>query len=307
VVAVLDTGIDLSHPAFAGRLVPGYDFVDNDNDPSEVGQLRVNPTYGHGTHVAGIIALVAPEAKIMPIRILDTNGESDLWKLKDALIWASDPAHNADIINMSFGYPPDLTPTSNTFIQDLTSACDGVNVPGEQQFPSLSDDILIFVAGAGNGGQIGNGASKVYPAAERSNSDDNILSVGASTRYDRLASFSTMANAVDPPRDRWVRNVAPGEEIISALPGGRYGAWSGTSMSAPIVSGIAALLISVRPVDAQTHPAGAVVDEMEETGYAWDCNLPSRGIYMETSRVDAFCAVTNNQACYPVERTICNE
>jgi hypothetical protein len=50
-----------------------------------------------------------------------------------------------------------------------------------------------------------------------------------------------------------------------------------------------------------------VVEEMEETGFEWDCNLPSRGIFMETSRVDAFCAVMNNQACYPNDREICNE
>ena len=73
-IAVLDTGVDLNHPAFAGKLVQGKDFVDNDDDPSEVGTLRINPTYGHGTHVAGIIALMAPTAKIMPIRVLDQNG-----------------------------------------------------------------------------------------------------------------------------------------------------------------------------------------------------------------------------------------
>ena len=79
-------------------------------------------------------------------------------------------------------------------------------------------------------------------------------------------------------------------------------------MSAAIVSGITALVLSVRPINTPTREASHVVDEVEETGYEWDCNLASRGIVMETSRVDAFCAVTNNQnACYPNDRGICNE
>ncbi|HEX6124466.1 MAG TPA: hypothetical protein VFZ23_03760, partial [Pyrinomonadaceae bacterium] len=73
------------------------------------------------------------------------------------------------------------------------------------------------------------------------------------------------------------------------------------------VSGMTALVLSVRPINLPSRVASHVVEEVEETGYDWDCNLPSRGIVMETSRVDAFCAVTNNQACYPVDRTICNE
>jgi subtilisin family serine protease len=305
VIAVLDTGIDLSHPAFAGRLVQGKDFVDGDDDPSEVGTLRVNPTYGHGTHVAGIVALMAPDAKIMPIRVLDQNGESDLWKIKDALIWAAN--HGADVVNMSLGYPQGLTSQSNTFIEDLTHGCDGVPVPGQQTFPEFNDEILVIVAGAGNGGQIGNGADRIYPAAERGTTDDNILSVGSSSRLDLLSTFSTMANVMDRHDDRWVRTVAPGEDIISAIPGGRYGVWSGTSMSAPIVSGIAALVLSVRPLNPPTRVATQIVDEVEETGFGWKCHLGSRDIMMETSRVDAFCAVTNNQACYPNERQICNE
>ena len=78
---------------------------------------------------------------------------------------------------------------------------------------------MLIVAGAGNGGQIGNGANFVYPAAERFNSDDNVFSVGASTRYERLATFSTMGNAGSGDA-RWVRFVAPGENIVSALQAG---------------------------------------------------------------------------------------
>src|SRR6185503_5750433 len=136
--------------------------------------------------------LMAPEAKIMPIRVLNENGESDLWKIKDALIWAA--KRGAAVANMSLGYPQDLTAQSNTFIQDLTHGCDGVPVAGQQTFPEFNDEILVIVAGAGNGGQIGNGSDRIYPAAERGMTDDNILSVGSSSRLDLLSTFSTMAN-----------------------------------------------------------------------------------------------------------------
>lgn len=300
-IAVLDTGIDANHSAFAGRLVPGYDFVDNDNDPSEVGSLRTDRVFGHGTHVAGLIALTAPNAKIMPIRVLDRNGAGDLWRVKDALVWAAQ--HGATVVNMSFGYPADLTAQSNTFLQDLFNGCDDVVVPGEQQFPEFEDHRLLIVTGAGNGGQIGNGSTRVYPAAERAQTDDNLISVGASNSSDQLALFSTMANVIDRHKDRWVRVVAPGEGIMSALPGGRYGAWSGTSMSAPIVAGVAALVRAAEP----GLNLSETVQRIEETGYSWECTVQSRNIVMETSRIDAYCAVTGNTACYPVTRRNCPE
>ena len=95
--------------------------------------------------------------------------------------------------------------------------------------------------------------------------------------------------------------------IISALPGGRYGMWSGTSMSSPVAAGIAALVLSVRPINGIAHTASDVVDEIEESGWEWECNLASRNIMMETARIDAFCAVTNNQSCFPNDRSICTE
>jgi subtilisin family serine protease len=290
-------------------LVPGYDFVDNDNDPSEVGVLHQNPVYGHGTHVAGIIALTAPNARIMPLRVLNTEGEGNLWRIMTAMLWAArnnNSTIDTTVINMSFGYPADLTAQSNSFLHDLFTSCGELPpVPGQQQFCGAEDDALLIVAGAGNGGQIGNGSARIYPAAERggvNDIDDNLLSVGASTRYDRLASFSTMANVVNRDVDRWVRTVAPGEDIISALPGGRYGMWSGTSMATPIVAGVAALVKSANPNMQLTD----LVERIEETGYEWDCIVQSRNIRMETARVDAYCALTNNEACY-APRTVCPE
>jgi subtilisin family serine protease len=175
-------------------------------------------------------------------------------------------------------------------------------VPGQQEFPEFNGNKLLIVAGAGNGGQIGNGSARVYPAAERGETDDNLISVGASDQSDRLAAFSTMANVIDRRNDRWVRVVAPGQAIMSTMPGGRYAAWSGTSMSAPIVSGVAALVRSIQPTLSLT----ATVDRIEETGYPWKCTVTSRGTIMETARLDAFCAVTGLTACY-APRTSCPE
>ncbi len=109
-----------------------------------------------------------------------------------------------------------------------------------------------------------------------------------------------MAHVTDND-DRWVRTVAPGENIVSTLPGGRYGVWSGTSMAAPIVSGIAALVLSVRPINPPTRIMEHVVEEIEETGYEWECNVPSRNIFMKTARVDAYRAVMNIQTNTPTQ------
>lgn len=284
-VAVLDTGIDLRQSAFAGKLVPGYDFVNNDTNPSEEGALRQG-VYGHGTHVAGIIALTAPEAKIMPLRVLDSNGEGELWRVSAAIIWAAE--HGADIVNISFGYPEQAL-----ILKDLADFCDDGLTPDGKNFSEVGAERLAFIIAAGNGGRIGNGTSFIFPAAERAFSVSGILAVGASTAGDKLAAFSTMSDGGGSGGDRWVRSVAPGESIVSALPGKGFATWSGTSMAAPIAAGVAALVKSRNPNMAPID----LVDRIDDTGVEWECFHPTRGITLKTSRVDALCAVTNNQNC----------
>jgi hypothetical protein len=93
--------------------------------------------------------------------------------------------------------------------------------------------------------------------------------------------------------DRFIRVVAPGEDIVSAIPGGRFGLWSGTSMSAPVVAGIAALVKATNP-QLDPHLIG---ERIEDTGIQWDCFHPARRITIAASRVDAYCALTGNVAC----------
>jgi subtilisin family serine protease len=212
-------------------LLPGYDFVDNDNDPSEVGSQEIGP-YGHGTHVAGLIALIAPEAKIIPVRVLDQRGLGNVWVLAEALAYAVDPDGNpntqdgADVINLSLS-----TLRRTRLLRGLLSeACD--DSATSDGFPVVANPKLVIVAAAGNRAD----TTEQYPAAENIN---GLIAVGASTSEDVLAAFST--------RGFWIDVAAPGQAILSTVPNGQYATWSGTSMAAPIVAGEVALLRGAFP------------------------------------------------------------
>jgi hypothetical protein len=261
VVAVLDTGIDLNHPAFAGRLVPGYDFVDNDNDASEEGSPELGP-YGHGTHVAGIIAMIAPEAKIMPIRVLGINGRGNFFKLAAAIKFARD--HGADVINLSLSTSSPSKLVSDVFYGELDGDRDPIgSMPG-----------VVVVAASGNSGT----TTREYPAAV----DEDptrvprrgrcVLSVAASNGEDILSFFST--------RGAWVSVMSPGERIVSAVPNNHYAMWAGTSMASPIVAGEAALVRAANPAAAPKD----VVTHIK----SYSVVIPGQQV-----RIDAGLAVTN--------------
>jgi subtilisin family serine protease len=246
-IAVLDTGFETTHPALAGRLLPGFDFVDMDTDPSEAGSLSIGP-YGHGTHVAGLIALAAPAAKIIPIRVLDQKGIGNTWVLAEALAFAIDPDGNpatrdgADVINLSLS----TLRRTRMLKQVLERACDDDATPDENDFP-VGEPNLVVVAAAGNGGDF----TEQYPAAENVG---GLIAVAASTSQDKLATFST--------RGSWIAVAAPGQGITSAVPGGKYGVWNGTSMAAPLVAAEAALIHAQFPKVRNTD----IVDHIEKTG-----------------------------------------
>lgn len=210
VVAVIDTGVDLDHPDLVGRLVPGRDFVDGDTRPDDGN--------GHGTHVAGIIAATsgngigiaggAPGAKIMPVRVLGSDGTGDTEVIADAVRWAV--GHGADVINLSL---------------DDTGPADRLRKGGPlaRALREASDQAVV-VAAAGNEGH----AERLYRAGVPA---VVVQAVGADGQPAPFTNFG------DP------RSVAaPGVDIVSTVPGG-YARKSGTSMAAPHVAAEAALLI----------------------------------------------------------------
>ncbi|MDT7777936.1 MAG: thermitase [Acidobacteriota bacterium] len=250
IVAVLDTGVDRRHPALVGRLLRGHDFVDNDDDPSEVlptcppSQPNSDPRacgpYGHGTHVAGLVALAAPEAKIMPLRVLDPQGVGNMWVLSEAIRYALDPDGDpatddgADVINMSLS----TLHSSNLLREIVGDACD-TGVPSA--YPKV-----VVVAAAGNRGT----TTPMYPAAENF---DGELSITASMSDDTLWDKSE--------RDGRVDLMSPGVGITSSVPGNATGVWAGTSMAAPLVAGVAALVRAASP----ELTADFVKDRIRET------------------------------------------
>jgi len=231
VVAVVDSGVDATNPDLATRIQPGgHDFVDNDNDPSPEG---VGSEAAHGTAVAGIIAAaangigitgVAPAAMILPIRACD-GGCSNL-DVHDGIIYAVD--HGADIINISLGG----IVSGDVLMEDAASY-------------ARSRDVLLVTA-AGNGDSSGNGIDldNLPPGQEfvpGGLPHSNIINVASSSDRDVLSGFSNFG-------PRTVDIAAPGEEILTTdTPGPFSAGWQGTSFSAPIVSGVAALLLSKDP------------------------------------------------------------
>ncbi len=254
-VAVLDTGVDLSHPALIGHLVPGYDFVDMDSDPSEVGMAGQDLGYGHGTHVAGLVALAAPEAKILPLRVLDQHGVGNIWVLTEALAYAMDPdgdpatPDGAQVINLSL-----TIPTESKLLRDTIKAvicADGAMESSDIPCLVPDDRGAVVVEAAGNSGS----TTPEYPAGD---SLQGAITVGASTQSDTLASFSN--------RGSWVAVAAPGDHILSSVPGGLYATWSGTSMAAPLVAGEAALVRAAFPALEPAKVVQRIEDSADDIG-----------------------------------------
>lgn len=260
VIAVLDTGVDPTHPALAGRLLPGWDYVGDDADPTEVadrvddnGNGILDEAYGHGTFVGGLVALVAPDARILPERVLDSDGYTNVFVVAQAILDAADAG--ANVINLSLGTPDRLQS------QLLNEAITTVQRRG-----------VVVVAAAGNDA---NGAPH-YPAALK-----DVLSVSALS-----AGTSMLANFAD--WGRWVDVAAPGQHIAGPVPGGGYAWWAGTSMAAPFAAGQIALLHSSAPalgehelVDAVNHTTTA----MEPSRLAFGAvDIPASLDYAERHR-----------------------
>lgn len=247
IVAVLDTGVDRNHALLAGRVLSGYDFVDMDDDPSEVGVAGEDITYGHGTHVAGLVALAAPEAQILPVRVLDRDGAGNIWVLAEALAYAVNPdgdintPDGAHVINLSLSTRRQ-TQLLQEIVRDVICDDDDDDDDDDSRRSRFNDDDdclatpgrgAIVVAAAGNRAA----ETPEYPAAE---TQPGLLAVAANTAADTLADFSNFG--------AWVHVAAPGDRIMSSIPGNDYGVWSGTSMAAPLAAGQAALVHAAYPL-----------------------------------------------------------
>jgi subtilisin family serine protease len=249
IVAIIDTGIDPSHPALSQSLVPGYDFTRKttfvselldldplsaaaltestvaflDNFPAKLNQstvafldestvafldTRLPVAFGHGTMVAGLVHLVAPTAKIMPLKVFRADGSANVPDIVEAVYYAVD--HGATVINMSFNL--------------------------EAQSPDLSKAInyaaahrVICVASGGNTGN----KVKLYPAGDR-----YVIGVGSTNHLDKRSQFSNHGVSS-------VTTAAPGEALVTLFPGSHYAGVWGTSFSAALVSGGIALMESI--------------------------------------------------------------
>ena len=180
-----------------------------------------NGAADHGTFCAGILAAVAPDASIMPLRAFDDNGNSDLFTLAKAIRYAR--RNGAQVLNMSFG-----TLTDAKVVRDAIEYARAGNV--------------LLVASAGNN----NTSAPQYPAAY-----PGVLAVAATDEEDVKSSFSNFGGYV------WVD--APGSHIISAVPGSGYSIANGTSFSAPMVAGMGALIRSMSYTDTPGKIAKATV------------------------------------------------
>jgi subtilisin family serine protease len=213
-IAVIDTGVDGAHPDLAGRLTSGVSTLDGATVPG----AGATDSHGHGTHVAGIaaagasdgigIAGVAPSATVMPVKVLHVDGTGYSDDVARGIRWAVD--NGADVLNLS-----------------LSSS--SASVAMAEAIDYAVDSGAVVVVAAGNAGTSG---STRYPAA-----DDNTIAVAAITSGGLVASFSS--------RGWWVDVAAPGQSIVSSIPGG-WGTKSGTSMASPYVAGIVAAIVSSR-------------------------------------------------------------
>ncbi len=208
-IAILDTGVDTSHPDLQGQIVPGWNFYDNNNNVADV--------LGHGTAVAGTaaavgnnslgVAAVSFRSKIMPMRITDAQGYGFYSLMAQAIITAADSG--ARVANISF-LGVSLSSTVDSAAQYMRSKGGVVVVSG------------------GN-----TGALRTDPPRS------SLTVVSATDSADARASFSSWGDYIDI--------AAPGVSIHTTTRGGGYGGFSGTSASSPVVAGVYALMMSVKP------------------------------------------------------------
>ncbi|WP_440111135.1 S8 family peptidase [Paenibacillus sp. QZ-Y1] len=211
IVAVVDTGVDLTHPDLKGKLLDGYNVVDPGSKPLD--------DVGHGTHVAGIIGAIVNNNegvagiswynKVLPVKVLDNSGSGTTYAVAEGIIWAAD--HGAKVINMSLGNYADAQ-----FLHDAIKYA--------------FDRDIVLIAATGNDNTERPGYPAAYP---------EVFAVSATDPDMTKASYSNYGDYVDV--------MAPGSSIASTYPNNQYAALSGTSMASPHVAALAGLIRSLNP------------------------------------------------------------
>lgn len=242
-VAIIDTGFDYNHPAFADvSYGGGYDFVNGDDDPMD--------DAGHGTHVAGTIAAeyvdangmtgVAPGVEIYALKVLDSTGSGSFANVIAALEWATGGAEGStkvDITNNSYG----------------SSGNPGILVQLAFDLAYNSDGVLNIAAAGNSGNRRGTGDNVIYPARYES-----AVAVAATDSNNERAYFSSTGSTVEL--------AAPGAGIYSTLPNNSYATWNGTSMACPHVVGVAALVKSAHPQWTAAQIRAQLQDTAQDLG-----------------------------------------
>ena len=292
-VAVVDSGVDMGHPDLVSRLRDdGYDFLDGDSDPRD--------TDGHGTHVAGIIAAtlssaegvigLAPGVKILPVRVLDNQGGDD-HNIAAGISYAAEKG--ARVLNLSLGASLLLTASEGS--PEIDAALAKATAAG----------VLIVVAAGNDYLPLPNVIGYENP---------NVMVVAASNRDDQRSRFSNYG--------AWISVVAPGEDILSTLPtydvfltsglppderfNKNYDTLSGTSMAAPYVAALAALIFSAAP-NATAREVRQVIERSADPSiYDSASSNVKRLRQLGAGRIDACAALqalTNSGAGTPANPT----
>ncbi len=231
-IAIIDSGIDPSHPDLMDKLIDGYNFLEENTDTHDV--------RGHGTAVAGAaaamsdngtgVAGVAWNSPIMPLVVLNAADYASYYDIARAITFAVD--NDVRIMNISIGGS-----SSSATLQTAVNY-------------AWSKGAVIFACAQNYAT-----STPYYPAA-----CENVVAVSATTSSDTLASFSNYGN--------WVDICAPGTSILTTNRGGGYGSWNGTSFSSPIAAGVAALILSVNPLLTNTQVVDILTHNADDLGAA---------------------------------------
>jgi subtilisin family serine protease len=278
-VAVIDTGVDATHPDLLGRVVTGTTLLASQTGGCNADAIGTDDN-SHGTHVAGIVAAnanngigiagIAANAKILPIKALDCTGSGSVADIAQGIVYAVD--HGARVINISLGSSTDSA-TMQSAVSYATSRS------------------VIVIAAAGNCGALSMRCFNTLNLPEYPAATPGVIGVGATNMDDQVASFSTQGPQVAV--------AAPGVRIVSTVPhyptyqsqhGGPmdYAAFSGTSQATPFVSGLAALLLGIDPTLTTAQLAARIASSADDLG------VPGVDITYGAGRINALRAVTSS-------------